>query len=161
MILNKTHLYTCEIPFDWLDPGAVVYHANYLVLLDRARTAGLSTTGYSFSDFWKDGYALVVRKVTLDYLKPIRMGQYVTVLSQLKEYSSTSLYVTQTVISKENMREEWKGKSFIDGIPNLDPKEILHQMEVHLVSVQLESLRPVRIPQRLMEALELPIKSKS
>ena len=49
------------------DKGNRVYHANYLVWLDMARTEFLRSKGIDYARFETDGYFLVVRKASIEY----------------------------------------------------------------------------------------------
>jgi YbgC/YbaW family acyl-CoA thioester hydrolase len=156
LIQHKTHVHDCEVSFDLLDPGQVVYHPNYLILCDRARSAALEEMGYSVAQLWSDGLALAVRENTSEYFKPARMGQKLVILTTLHDTSGTSLSLIQRILP----RESFQGVSlqegpFVEGFIEIDPKFMIYYLKIRLVCLNLEPFRPTRLPLRLSTALRL------
>jgi acyl-CoA thioester hydrolase len=107
----------------------VVYHANYLNFMERARTEWLRTHGYSNAGLMKEfGVVFVVRSFKLDYLKPALLDDLLDVTAQIKDIGRSRLTLLQTVQRGE---------------------DILTEAEVHLVCVSLESFKPVSVPEVL------------
>ena len=79
---------TVEVAFSWptrvywedTDAGGVVYHAQYLAFLERARTEWMRAQGYG-QELLRLDYDLVfaVRAMTLDFLKPARLDDALAV----------------------------------------------------------------------------------
>ena len=55
------------------DTNGIVYHANYLRYMERARTEWLRSLGYNRADITAMGIMLVVKKIEIDYLAPARL----------------------------------------------------------------------------------------
>ncbi len=127
--------------FDWpvrvywedTDAGGVVYYANYLKFLERARTEWLSALGLEQDRLALDAAVLfVVRRVEADYLRPARFNDRLLVRSHLSELGRASLVMTQEVLR--------------DG-------ERLLSARVRVASVEPVGFRPARIPRFVTEKL--------
>ena len=116
------------------DAGGVVYHASYVNFMERARTEWLRSHGYSNAGFMKAfGVVFVVRSMKLDYLKPALLDDLLEVTALVKTVGRSQITLLQTV-----RRED----------------ELLTEAEVHLVSVSLETFKPVRVPEVLRSQLD-------
>jgi acyl-CoA thioester hydrolase len=115
------------------DAAGVVYYANYLRYLERARTEWLHSLGHSPARIAEAGTAFVVRRVRLDYLKPARLGETIEVTLTVDRLTRASLALGQQV-------------------RRLD--ETLVEAGVELACVDVAAWRPVRIPDALMKTLE-------
>jgi acyl-CoA thioester hydrolase len=79
-IRDGAHRYGLRIYFEDTDAGGVVYHANYLRFAERARTEALRAMGLPHSEMMeKHGIIFVVRRVALDYQRPARLDDWLTV----------------------------------------------------------------------------------
>lgn len=161
MIYGKTHFYCSEVPFDLIDAGKVLYHPNYLVLCDRARADALQRSGFSFYDIWNDGFALALRKNSSEYFRPVGMGQTIVILTRTIEVSPTSLYLEQRIVSAASVSHLTPVNGYIEGAIELPKAEIIHQLDLHLVCIRHSDIRPVRLPEKLIQSLQLPLKARS
>ena len=127
--------------FDWpvrvywedTDAGGVVYYANYLKFLERARTEWLSALGLEQDRLAQDaGVLFVVRRVEADYLRPARFNDRLLVRSRLSELGHASLVMQQEV---------------------LRDSERLLSARVQVASVEPVSFRPARIPRFVTEKI--------
>ncbi len=129
MTKSKLFAIPVRVYFQDTDAGGVVYHANYLNFMERARTEWLRTHGYSNAELMKEfGMVFVVRSVKLDYLKPALLDDVLDVTAQIKDIGRSRISLLQTIRRGE---------------------EILTEAEVHLVCVSLESFKPVSVPEVL------------
>lgn len=109
------------------DAGGVVYYANYLRFLERARTEWLSALGLEQDRIAAEaGVLFVVRSVKADYLRPARFNDRLEVVSCLAELNRASLVMTQTV--------ERGGEALLHAV-------------VKVACVEQTQLRPTRIPE--------------
>ncbi|HMM47462.1 MAG TPA: tol-pal system-associated acyl-CoA thioesterase [Thiobacillaceae bacterium] len=78
------------------DAGGVVYYANYLKFMERARSEWLRAQGFE-QDALRDeaGVLFVVRRVEIDYLSPARFNEAIDVSVELHEAGRASLSVRQ------------------------------------------------------------------
>lgn len=129
--MSKSKIFSLPVRvyFQDTDAGGVVYHANYLNFMERARTEWLRTHGYSNAGLMKEfGLVFVVRSLKLDYLKPALLDDLLDVTAQIKDIGRSRISLLQTVRRGD---------------------EVLTEAEVHLVCVSLESFKPVSVPEVL------------
>jgi len=129
-------------PFHWpvriywedTDAGGVVYHARYLAFMERARSEWMRTMGYGQEAMRSgDGQVFVVRAMNLDFLKPAKLDDQLTVTVQVCECRRTSVRVEQQI-----RRED----------------QLLLKAAVHLVAVGTRSFRPQAIEAALLAKLQ-------
>jgi len=115
------------------DAGGVVYYANYLKFMERARSEWLRAFGFE-QDVLRDerGVVFVVRRVEIDYLSPARFNEQLEVSVTLHEAGRASLSVRQ-----ELMRGTTR----------------LAEAVVTLACVDAARFKPVKIPEPLLQVL--------
>ena len=130
--LPQVYSMPIRVYFQDTDAGGVVYHASYVNFLERARTEWLrERCGYSNGGLMKEfGAVFVVRSLKLDYLRPARLDDLLSVTAQVKETGRSRVLLQQNV---------YRGD------------EVLAQAEVHLVCVSMESFKPVGVPDVLRD----------
>ena len=131
--MNKGGVFSLPVRvyFHDTDAGGVVYHANYLNFMERARTEWLRTYGHSNAGLMKEfGVVFVVRSLKLDYLKPALLDDMLVVTSQIKDIGRSRVTLLQAVLRND---------------------EVLVEAEVHLVSISIKSFKPVSVPEMLRE----------
>ena len=81
------------------DAGGIVFYANYLKFMERGRTELLRTLAGDQSEMHAEGTGLVfvVRKMTLDFLKPARMDDWIEVHTRSSELRGASMHLAQEV----------------------------------------------------------------
>ena len=94
------HLLPIRIYYEDTDFSGVVYHASYLRFLERGRTEMLRDLGVHQAALHGDEGALVfaVRRMTIDWLKPARMDDLVTVETGVDTLRGASLLLGQRII---------------------------------------------------------------
>ena len=123
-----------RVYFQDTDAGGVVYHANYLNFMERARTEWLRAHGYSNAGMMKEfGVVFVVRSMKLDYLRPALLDDLLEVTAHIKDIGRSRISLLQSVRRGE---------------------EVLTEAEVHLVCVSLASFKPASVPEVLRTQLE-------
>ena len=68
------HTMEAKIYYEDTDCGGVVYYANYLRYMERARTEYLASKGYSVKKLMDEGTIFMVLRVEIDYKSPARYG---------------------------------------------------------------------------------------
>ena len=113
------------------DAGGVVYYANYLKFLERARTEWLRSFGVEQTELAEqDGVLFVVRRVEADYLKPARFNDALSVECRLADTGQASVTFDQCVKRGE---------------------EVLLTARVKAACVSANEFRPARIPAHIIE----------
>jgi acyl-CoA thioester hydrolase len=129
-------------PFSWpirvyyedTDAGGVVFYANYLGFMERARTEWLRALGFEQPELAaRDGVLFVVHAVNIKYLKPSRFND--------------SLQVTVEVVNVGGSRIR-----FLQRV--LRGNEEIARAEVEVVCVDTDALRPARMPDGLRATIE-------
>ncbi len=121
-----------RVYYEDTDAGGVVYYANYLRFLERARTEWLRHLGYEQDELAeREGVVFVVRRVELDYRSPARFNDHLEVTVELIARGGASL----------GFRQEIRRPS--DG-------QVCCSGRVEIACVGATSLRPSRIPPRLL-----------
>jgi len=115
------------------DSAGVVYYANYLRFMERARTEWLRARGFEQPELArKYGIAFVVSALTIEYRRPARFNDLVSVTVEPAELGASRIVLLQRVLRE---REE------------------LVVASVRLACVNTLKLKPVRIPGPVVENL--------
>jgi acyl-CoA thioester hydrolase len=122
------------------DAGGIVFYANYLKFMERARTEWLRSLGIAQGRLREEtGGIFVVSETRLKYHRPARLDDELLVTAQLRELGSASLIIAQQVLSKSE-----------------HPADALLLCEgtIRIGWVQAATLRPARIPRQVSGTLE-------
>jgi acyl-CoA thioester hydrolase len=96
-----------RIYYEDTDVGGVVYYANYLRYLERARTDWLRAAGFELDTIQRDMKAVfVVRRIEADYHLPALLGNIVTVTCEPQKVGHSKLIVAQRVIRQASQGNE-------------------------------------------------------
>ena len=116
------HVMTVRVYYEDTDFSGIVYHANYLRFMERGRTNYLRLLGAGqrglFEEAEKEapGFAFVVRSMTLEFLKPARMDDVLTVATAPKEVKGASITLHQTVMRGDELLVEAQVRvAFVSG----------------------------------------------
>lgn len=119
------------------DSGGIVYYANYLRFMERARTEFLRQMAVEQSRLAQDhDLAFVVRSASVDYLKPARMDDELQVGVEIIEQKRASLMFSQPVFRL--------GES---------PDKPLCTGKVRIACISCSTGKPVPVPTDVIEAL--------
>ncbi|MBD9536351.1 MAG: tol-pal system-associated acyl-CoA thioesterase [Stenotrophomonas sp.] len=121
------------------DAGGVVYHARYVAFMERARTEWMRALGYGQEAMRSgDGQVFVVRAMTLDFLKPAKLDDALSVTVELVQCRRASLLMEQSVMRGE---------------------EVLVTSQVRLAAVGARDFKPQAIDDTLYATLH-PLQTK-
>lgn len=136
-----------RIYYEDTDAGGVVYYANYLKFLERCRTEWLRSIGIGQAELLHDaGIAFVVRSVNIEYLKPARLDDLLTVSLAIERVSRSQIFFVQHIRRAGSQQE--RGDDLIQArvqivSVGIDPTS--GQMKVSAIPAslrtQLETLR--------------------
>lgn len=94
----KNHTLPIRVYYEDTDAGGVVYYANYLKFAERARTEALRLAGIDQSELIKTHQiAFVVRHCEIEFLKPARLDDLLTIETILHDIGKVSIEMRQTV----------------------------------------------------------------
>jgi acyl-CoA thioester hydrolase len=93
------HRFETRVYYEDTDLAGIVYYANYLRFIERARTEWVRTLGIDQTRLRADqGIVFAVRRVEADYLAPARFDDLLTVETAVCRASGASLTLTQDVL---------------------------------------------------------------
>lgn len=119
------------------DAGGIVYYANYLKYMERARTEFLRTLGYDKPALFDD-YQFVVHEVRVKYGKPATLDDQIVATARLVNVSKVSFEIEQHVRrDDEQLVEGWVKVACIDRHrkrPAAIPRAIYDTLKNHLNS---------------------------
>ena len=80
-----------RIYYEDTDAGGVVYYANYLRYMERARTEFLLDRGIDVADYHDKGYLFAVVHVDVHYRKPARLGEMIEVTTEVTDMTNVTM----------------------------------------------------------------------
>ena len=89
--------YCTKVYYDLTDAAGVVYHANYITLMARARTEALASCGFIVANLAESGVIFVVRSADIQYERPARLGVSLKITSTVEWASKARMYWNQVV----------------------------------------------------------------
>ena len=126
--MHENFYHNVKVYYEDTDAGGVVYYANYLKYLERARTEALSTIGLSNLQIKdKFGAIIIVKSCNIEYKKSAHLEDELNVRSFVKSITKTSFFMNQ-IISREN--------------------DTIVESQVHLVFVDQKG-KPIKIPDEI------------
>ena len=128
--MHENFYHNIKVYYEDTDSGGVVYYANYLKFLERARTEALSSIGLSnlkIKD--KFGALIIVKSCNIEYKKSSQLEDDLSVRSFVKSVSKTSFFMNQFITRGE---------------------EKIVEAQVHLVFVN-DKGKPIKVPVVIFE----------
>jgi len=131
VVKEHAHYFPLRVYIEDTDLGGVVYYANYLRFLERARSDFLRTVGINQRDAIegrKGVYAVV--EVNIKYLKPAKLDDSLLVVSSVEETRSVSCLLSQRIMRDQELLTDATIKvAFLgpDGRPKRQPQEWLQK----------------------------------
>ena len=126
--MHENFFHKLKVYYEDTDSGGVVYYANYLKFLERARTEALVSIGYSNKKI-KDQFEslIIVKSCNIEYKKSSFLEDELLVRSFIKSITRTSFFMNQ-IITKD--------------------KDIIVEAQVHLVFINNKG-KPIKIPDEI------------
>src|SRR6478672_10686108 len=111
-IHDGRHHQAVRVYYEDTDFSGIVYHASYLRFMERGRTNYLRLIGADHRALFEQaekeapGFAFVVRHMEIDFKKPARMDDVLTVLTAPEEVKGASVTLGQKVMRGEDLLVE-------------------------------------------------------
>src|ERR1700733_8046762 len=101
--MTSPHTIQFRIYYEDTDVSGIVYHANYLKFMERARTEWLRKLGLDHATLLKleDPLAFAVFKLTIAFERPARIDDLLTVETALRDVSGAKLKLEQRIFKKD------------------------------------------------------------
>ena len=126
--MHENFFHKIKVYYEDTDSGGVVYYANYLKFLERARTEALFSIGFSNTQILDQFNSLIiVKSCNIEYKKPAYLEDQLKVRSFVKSITKTSFFMNQ-IVTKGN--------------------DTIVEAQVHLVFVN-DLGKPVKIPDEI------------
>ena len=126
--MHENFFHKLKVYYEDTDSGGVVYYANYLKFLERARTEALYSIGYSNKKVKDDFDALIIVKAcNIEYKKSAHLEDELNIRSFVKSITKTSFFMNQ-IITRDN--------------------DTIVEAQVHLVFVDQKG-KPIKIPDEI------------
>ena len=128
--MHENFFHKLKVYYEDTDAGGVVYYANYLKFLERARTEALVTLGFNNKKIKDDfGSVIVVKSCNIEYKISAHLEDELSIRSFVKSITKTSFFINQFITRGEDLIAEAK---------------------MQLVFVNKEG-KPIRIPDSLFQ----------
>ena len=126
--MHENFFHKVKVYYEDTDSGGVVYYANYLKYMERARTEALFSIGYSNRKIQKEFESLIiVKSCNIEYKKSAYLEDELTIRSFVKSITKTSFFMNQIITRDE---------------------DIIVEAQVHLVFVDKKG-KPIKIPEEI------------
>ncbi|MDB3872307.1 YbgC/FadM family acyl-CoA thioesterase [Candidatus Pelagibacter sp.] len=124
--MHKNFFHNIKVYYEDTDAGGVVYYANYLKFLERARTEALFKIGFNNKKIKEIyGALIIVKSCNIEYKKPSYLEDELKIRSFVKSVTKTSFFMAQ-FISRDD--------------------ELIVEAKVHLVFVNKDG-KPMKVPE--------------
>lgn len=112
-----------RIYYEDTDAGGIVYHANYIKFMERARMEWLRKLGFELTDLMQQhNLVIVVRKIAIDYLKPALFNEALEITVQLNKLGKASMTLQQQVIRQTDILCTAQVKLAVINVINMRPQ---------------------------------------
>jgi len=127
--------WSVRVYFEDTDSGGVVYHANYLKFMERARTEWLRTLGLNQIKLkQEDKLMFVVRKIDIQYKIPARFNDELIIQTDCVKSTDYSIMLKQNIL-RDN--------------------QTITEGNVEIVCINSDLFKPVRIPKKAKQLMEI------
>ena len=115
------------------DAGGIVYHANYLNFMERARTECLRQLGFDKQSIFDAACIFVVHSLHIDYKKPALLDDWLTVEAHIMHLKKSSIVFRQHI---------WREQT------------LLSEASVKIACIDKIQQKPCAIPEPIYQALQ-------
>ena len=127
--MHENFFHKLKVYYEDTDSGGVVYYANYLKFLERARTEALFSIGFSNKKILDTFETLIiVKSCNIEYKKSAYLEDNLQIKSFVESKSKTSFIMSQSIFKDE---------------------ELIVEAKIHLVFIN-EKFKPIKIPEKIL-----------
>ena len=124
-----------RVYYEDTDAGGVVYYANYLRFMERARTEWLRNLGFEQDELsTKDGVVFAVRSASLEFVKAARFNEQLRVTAEVIKQGKASVTFKQTITRED---------------------DLVCSGEIKLACVDAEKFLPKAIPRAIADKIDI------
>lgn len=134
---KQEFVWPVRVYYEDTDAGGVVFYANYLRFMERARTEWLRALGFEQDELMREpGIVFAVRRTEVDYLLPARFNESLQVRSQIAGVRGASIDFLQEIVREGE-------------------QQVLCRGLVKVACLSAGSMKPAKIPPAMREKFEL------
>jgi acyl-CoA thioester hydrolase len=130
---GNTHRFALRVYFEDTDLSGIVYYANYLKYMERARSDMLRAAGIDQRSVFERGEGYyAVAEASIRYVRPARLDDELTVLSEVRQVRAASCLIHQRVMrGLELLSDATVTAAFLSaqGRPQRQPREWVESFE--------------------------------
>ncbi len=131
----RVFTWAARVYWEDTDGGGIVYYANYLRFLERARTEWLRSLGHSQQELARTpGILFAVAGLSIEYRRPARLDDELTITCEPRSERATVITFAQRILAHERL---------------------LVEADVRVVCVDARTLKPKRLPDFLLGCLSV------
>ena len=135
--MSREFNWQVRVYYEDTDAGGVVFHANYLSFMERARTEWLRSVGFEHERLIKEhDLIFAVKSVSIDYKKPGKLDDLLNVTSSILKHRGASITFQQQIHNEND--------------------ELLTQAEVKVACLNATTLKASPMPEELLTELGKP-----
>ena len=128
--MHENFFHNVKVYYEDTDAGGIVYYANYLKFLERARTEALVTLGFNNKKIKNNfGAQIIVKSCNIEYKISAHLEDELTIRSFVKSITKTSFFMNQFIKRGE---------------------DLIVEANVHLVFVNKDG-KPMKVPDTLFQ----------
>ena len=98
-----SHTFPIRVYYEDTDMGGIVYYANYLKYIERARSDWVREIGIDQNEMRDDGIVFAVRRVEADYVAPARFDDGLSVETTTQAVTGARLVLEQKVMRGDDL----------------------------------------------------------
>lgn len=138
---SKEFFWPVRVYYEDTDSGGVVYYANYLKFMERARTELLRSIGYEQDQLQQElGIIFAVHSASIQYKKPARFNDELNVVTTISSLARASILFKQSVYLD------------VSHHANTAPG-LLADAEIKIACLNAEKFTPQSIPRSIIEKI--------
>ncbi|VAW55396.1 Tol-Pal system-associated acyl-CoA thioesterase [hydrothermal vent metagenome] len=143
--IAKEFSWPVRVYYEDTDSGGVVYYANYLKFMERARTEFLRVLGFQQDQLQQElGIIFAVHSANIQYIKPARFNDELNVITSITSLGNASILFKQTahlVSSHDN--------AHVNVI-----ETVLAEADIKVACLKAETFKPKSIPASIKEKIQ-------
>jgi len=138
----KEFSWPVRVYYEDTDSGGVVYYANYLKFMERARTEFLRSLGFQQDQLQQElGVIFAVRSAEIQYIKPARFNDELTVITSIASLRKASILFNQKVHLVSSLYDDNASET------------VLAEADIKIACLKTETFKPAGVPASINEKL--------
>lgn len=123
-----------RVYYEDTDAGGIVYNANYIKFMERARTEWLRSFSVEQDELMSRNIAFVVKHMDVDFVRPAKFNDVLKVTCEPVRFGGASITFSQHVYNANG--------------------DLLVKSAVKIACVDLKEMRPILIPNSIKEVIQ-------